>query len=95
MTRIDASLLQDGRERTWHAEVPDTRGPLPLVVVLHGAGSEGPRYLDLQGWGELARCEGRCRTGQRPLSCFRHFIRERTQWGRRARSSDRTAEEGS
>ena len=58
MTRIDASLLQNGRERTWHAEVPDTRGPLPLVVVLHGAGSEGLRYLDLQGWGELARCEG-------------------------------------
>jgi polyhydroxybutyrate depolymerase len=28
------------------------------VVVLHGAGSEGPRYLELNGWGELARREG-------------------------------------
>ena len=61
MTRIDATLLQDGVERTWHAEVPtgaESREPRALVVVLHGAGSEGPRYLDLQGWGELARREG-------------------------------------
>ena len=60
MTRIDGTLLQDGVERTWHAEVPATNDARPrtLVVVLHGAGSEGPRYLDLQGWGELARREG-------------------------------------
>ena len=57
MTRIDATLLQEGRERTWHAELPLASGPLPLVVVLHGAGSEGRRYLDMQGWGELARRE--------------------------------------
>ena len=58
MTRIDATLLQDGKERTWHAELPQASGPRPLVVVLHGAGSEGPRYLDMQGWAELARRDG-------------------------------------
>ena len=60
MTRIDATLLQEGIERSWHAEVPAAviGAPLILVVVLHGAGSEGPRYLDLQGWAELARREG-------------------------------------
>jgi polyhydroxybutyrate depolymerase len=58
VTRIEASLKQEGLERTWHAEVPPAPDPLPLVVVLHGAGSEGPRYLDRQGWGALARREG-------------------------------------
>lgn len=61
MTRIDATLLQDGRERSWHAEVPagaESREPRALVVVLHGAGSEGRRYLDMQGWAEIARREG-------------------------------------
>jgi polyhydroxybutyrate depolymerase len=58
VTRIDAALTQEGLERTWHAEVPPARGLRPLVVVLHGAGSEGPRYLDRQGWGELAHREG-------------------------------------
>lgn len=60
MTRIDGTLVQDGVERTWHAEVPPAHSlqPTALVVVLHGAGSEGPRYLDMQGWGELARREG-------------------------------------
>jgi polyhydroxybutyrate depolymerase len=60
MTRIDASLFQDGVERTWHAEVPPSAGsgrPTALIVVLHGAGSEGPRYLDMQGWAEVARRE--------------------------------------
>lgn len=28
------------------------------MVVLHGAGSEGTRYLDMQGWAEVARREG-------------------------------------
>ncbi|HET7042409.1 MAG TPA: hypothetical protein VFI13_10335, partial [Gemmatimonadales bacterium] len=56
--RIDASLAQEGVERSWHAEVPEGPGPFPLVVVLHGAGSEGPRYLDRQGWGEVARRDG-------------------------------------
>lgn len=61
MTRIDATLLQEGRERSWHAEVPPSafdHRPSALVVVLHGAGSEGPRYLDRQGWAELAGREG-------------------------------------
>ena len=60
VTRIDASLMQDRIERTWHAEVPSAGSPRPraLVVVLHGAGSEGSRYLDLQGWAETARREG-------------------------------------
>jgi polyhydroxybutyrate depolymerase len=61
VTRIDATLLQEGRERSWHAEVPagaESREPRALVVVLHGAGSEGRRYLDLQGWAEVARREG-------------------------------------
>ena len=60
MSRIDGTLLQEGIERTWHAEAPSVIGhqPSALVVVLHGAGSEGPRYLDVQGWGELARREG-------------------------------------
>ena len=59
--RIDAALVQDGIERTWHAEVPstaDSQQPTALVVVLHGAGSEGRRYLDLQGWADIARREG-------------------------------------
>lgn len=58
MTRFDATLFQNEVERSWHAEIPDGVGPFPLVVVLHGAGSEGPRYLDMQGWAELARREG-------------------------------------
>ncbi|HVX89518.1 MAG TPA: hypothetical protein VG940_11355 [Gemmatimonadales bacterium] len=56
-TRIDGILVQEGVERTWHAEVPTGTGPFPLVVVIHGAGSEGPRYLDRQGWGSLAQAE--------------------------------------
>ena len=53
-SRIDAALVQDGVERTWHAEVPLGTGPFPLVMVLHGAGSEGLRYLDIQGWRKVA-----------------------------------------
>lgn len=56
-SRIDGTLVQDGVERTWHAEVPLGTGPFPLVVVLHGAGSEGLRYLDKQGWRKIARNE--------------------------------------
>lgn len=56
--QIDATLVQDGVERSWHAEIPTGAGRSPLVVVLHGAGSEGLRYLDKQGWRELARREG-------------------------------------
>lgn len=60
MSRIEGTLVQEGIERTWHAELPTAHSqqPTALVVVLHGAGSEGPRYLDVQGWGELARREG-------------------------------------
>lgn len=61
MGRIDATLLHEGIERTWHAEVPPSaisHQPTALVVVLHGAGSEGPRYLDMQGWADIARREG-------------------------------------
>jgi polyhydroxybutyrate depolymerase len=61
VTRIDGTLTQEGLERSWHAEVPegaDGQQPTALVVVLHGAGSEGPRYLDRQGWGALAHREG-------------------------------------
>ncbi len=60
-SRIDATLVQDGVERTWHAEVPPSaigHQPSALVVVLHGAGSEGVRYLDLQGWADVARRAG-------------------------------------
>lgn len=60
MTRIDATLTIEGRERSWHAETPPSaigHQPSAVVVVLHGAGSEGVRYLDLNGWGELARRE--------------------------------------
>ncbi|HET7041551.1 MAG TPA: hypothetical protein VFI13_06015, partial [Gemmatimonadales bacterium] len=53
-SRIDGTLVQDGVERTWHAEVPLGTGPFPLVMVLHGAGSEGLRYLDKQGWRRIA-----------------------------------------
>lgn len=55
--QIEARLVQEGVERSWHAEIPLGTGPFPLVVVLHGAGSEGLRYLDLQGWRKLARQE--------------------------------------
>lgn len=55
--QIDATLIQDGIERGWHAEVPLGTGPFPLVFVLHGAGSEGLRYLDLHGWRKLAHDE--------------------------------------
>ena len=61
MTRIDGTLLQEGIERSWHAELPPAASghqPSALVVVLHGAGSEGTRYLDMQGWAEVARREG-------------------------------------
>jgi len=36
----------------------DSPQPTAVVLVLHGAGSEGPRYLDLNGWGALAAREG-------------------------------------
>ncbi|HEU4569410.1 MAG TPA: PHB depolymerase family esterase [Gemmatimonadales bacterium] len=58
MSRLDATLEVQGVARTWHAELPDpSAAPRPLVVVLHGAGSEGARYLDRQGWAALARRE--------------------------------------
>lgn len=56
-SRIDDALTQEGVERTWHAEVPLGTGPFPLAMVLHGAGSEGLRYLDTQGWRKVARNE--------------------------------------
>jgi len=57
-----ATLLVDGRERTYHLHRPDTAGtkPLPLVFVLHGGGGTAANMdrLTQGGWKALADREG-------------------------------------
>lgn len=50
-------LTQSGRNRRCHVQVPagcDPRVAVPVVVVLHGAGSSGANCLDRHHWGEWA-----------------------------------------
>jgi polyhydroxybutyrate depolymerase len=56
--RHTIAFTDQGFERTAAVEVPAREGPLPVVLVLHGAGSEGARYLDADHWGRLARQYG-------------------------------------
>jgi polyhydroxybutyrate depolymerase len=46
----------DGRVRRFTIQMPSGAGdqPLPVVVVLHGAGASGSHYLDKNGWAEKA-----------------------------------------
>lgn len=54
------ALEIDAAGHGWYyqAQVPEGRGPWPLVVVLHGAGQIADHYLDEAGWGDLATREG-------------------------------------
>jgi poly(3-hydroxybutyrate) depolymerase len=44
-----------GKSRTYSAYVPDSEGPLPLVVLLHGSGRNGQIMVD--AWKDLAARE--------------------------------------
>ena len=59
--RHELSLEAAGR--TWHylALVPSaarSERPLPVVLILHGAGGSGQAYLDHAGWAAKAEKEG-------------------------------------
>ena len=50
-----------GMENVWYEYVPttyDAAHPLPLVVQLHGGGSDGKRWANITVWHELAEING-------------------------------------
>lgn len=51
-------LESAGRSRRYTIHVPETEGPYPVVLVLHGAGSSGSITLDRHGWSAKANREG-------------------------------------
>jgi polyhydroxybutyrate depolymerase len=57
---VDLASGPDGRTRSYELRVPAAapRGPLPLVVVLHGAFSDASGIERQSGWSELADEEG-------------------------------------
>lgn len=56
------TFRHDGVERTYFITVPDEvyarPNGVPLVVVLHGAGGNGPNIMNMTGFDALARDEG-------------------------------------
>jgi polyhydroxybutyrate depolymerase len=55
--RHEISLKIDGWERHAVVQVPknyDPKKPVPLVLILHGAGGRGDLYLDRNGWAAKA-----------------------------------------
>jgi polyhydroxybutyrate depolymerase len=55
--RAGELVLGGARPVRVHAP-PSARGPLPLVIALHGYGDRGESFLDYLGYYELARSEG-------------------------------------
>lgn len=55
--RHHLKLVAAGQEWTYHVQVPegfDPGRPLPVVLILHGAGGSGDAYLDRTGWAKKA-----------------------------------------
>jgi poly(3-hydroxybutyrate) depolymerase len=58
--RVDRAPSIDGVDRTYFLYVPDSAvaamasGPVPLVIALHGAGSDGDFFFNTYGVGSLA-----------------------------------------
>lgn len=53
------ALSNQGYDWRYHVHIPNNaREPMPLVIVLHGAGGDGMRYLENNGWPALADREG-------------------------------------
>lgn len=53
--------IVSGMENVWYEYVPTTYAaahPLPLVVQLHGGGSDGKRWANITVWHELAETNG-------------------------------------
>lgn len=62
-SRLEAGrhvLKLDAAGHTWSYEiqVPKSERPPPLILVLHGAGGSGARYLDHAGWAAKAASAG-------------------------------------
>jgi polyhydroxybutyrate depolymerase len=56
--RHDLTLTAAGHEWAYSVQVPSAPGPLPLVLILHGAGGTGPLYLDKCSWSDQADAAG-------------------------------------
>jgi len=52
------SLRHDGLDRSYLLHRPKAAAPLPLVVMLHGAGGSADFAAEETGWSELADAEG-------------------------------------
>jgi polyhydroxybutyrate depolymerase len=52
------SLRHDGLDRSYLLHVPTAAGPLPVVVMLHGAGGSADFAAEETGWSELADSAG-------------------------------------
>ena len=56
---IPLTLRVDGWDRTARIVIPTNRpGPLPAVLILHGAGGSGAGYLEKNGWERQALTSG-------------------------------------
>src|SRR5262245_1071881 len=51
-------LSQDGLDRSYVLHLPRSPGPLPLVMMIHGAGGSAEFAADETGWSSLADREG-------------------------------------
>ncbi|MCX6561301.1 MAG: hypothetical protein NTZ26_12405 [Candidatus Aminicenantes bacterium] len=59
--RVEIRLRVGGFERVLHLHIPSAYDPgrgWPLVMIFHGAGGSGDRYLDGNGWAAAAEREG-------------------------------------
>lgn len=56
--RSAVTLEVGGWERSAEVVRPTATGPLPVVIVLHGAGGSGAAYLEKNGWAALAASVG-------------------------------------
>lgn len=55
------TVTAEGHDWACHVHVPkkyDPAKPPPLVLLLHGAGGTGDKYLSLNGWADKADAEG-------------------------------------
>ncbi len=51
-------LRHGGHDRLYELRLPPARGPMPLVVMLHGAGGTARQVLEQTRWHELGAREG-------------------------------------